>query len=213
MAIQYGPCRRSRRRTQSVGRSMMKRLAKGVFRIALLVVPAVVHAGDVRVVYYDISASTGRQLIHEMETRGPLDPQGKRVPAYTIWHVTWNYRYQSGPESCKLTDLTVEVDGTMTLPRWVDSGTAPKSLVQSWQSMMAALRVHEDGHYAHGVEAAREIAALREATPPAADCASLQRQFNAEATSILDKYAALDAKYDQDTRHGQTQGAILIVND
>ena len=181
--------------------------------LAILIAGAIsiAEANDVSVVYYDISARTGTQLVHEMEAKGPVGPDGKRYPAYTRWHVAWDYQYRSGPGACKITDFTAKLEGTMTLPRWIDSESAPKSLVRSWQAMVAALRIHENGHYAHGIEAAREIGALPDSIRPAADCATLEKQINGRAQAIMDKYAALDAEYDRETRHGQTQGAILEI--
>jgi uncharacterized protein DUF922 len=39
----------------------------------------------------------------------------------------------------------------------------------------------------------------------------LDKEIDGNARAILDKYAALDAQYDRDTKHGQTQGAILYI--
>lgn len=147
--------------------------------------------------------------MQETNTKGPIGPDGKRYPAYTHWRVDWNYTYQFVPGTCKLVKLTATVSGTITLPRWVDSRDASNSLVQSWDAMVAALRVHENGHYAHGIAAAQEIEALQNTVGSAADCPSLEKEINAQSQAIVDKYSALDVKYDEDTKHGQTQGAVL----
>jgi predicted secreted Zn-dependent protease len=188
------------------------KLRKGWLAVVTAGAISLTHANNLKVVYYDISARTGRGLIHEMGARGPLGQDGRRYPANTRWHVALHYLVQPIPGGCKLIDFTVTVEGTMTLPRWIDSNAAPRSLVRSWDAMAAAMRVHESGHYAHGIEAAREIGALREAFPRAADCRALDKEIDGNARAILDKYAALDAQYDRDTKHGQTQGAILYID-
>ncbi|MGH8212781.1 MAG: DUF922 domain-containing protein, partial [Rhodanobacteraceae bacterium] len=83
-------------------------------------------AADVRVVYYDISGRTVRDLVEQMQAKGPVDKSSSaRFPAYTKWRVSWSFRYESTPGSCKLTELTASVEGTMTLPHWADGDTAP----------------------------------------------------------------------------------------
>ena len=169
------------------------------------------RAADVQVVYYDISGRTARDLLEQMQAKGPADPSGSRFPAYTKWRVSWNFRYESTPGSCKLTELTASVEGTMTLPHWVDADNAPAPLAKEWRNFVAALRVHENGHYAHGEEAADEVQALAGSIQPAADCSDLTREIDDRAESVLDKYRALDAKYDRDTNHGEKQGAVLVI--
>ncbi len=60
--------------------------------------------------------------------KGPLD-HGKRFDACTRWYVAWNHRYVSTAASCTLLKVMVSVEGTITLPRRVDSDAAPGSLV------------------------------------------------------------------------------------
>ena len=172
------------------------------------------RAAGLRIVYYDISGRTTRDLVEQMQTKGPVDKSSGGISvAYTEWRVSWNFRYESTPGSCKLTELNASVEGTTTLPRWADGDTAPASRMKEWQDFVAALRVHENGHYAHGVQAAEEVRVLAGSIPPAADCEDLTRQVTDRAQAILEKYRTLDAKYDQDTQHGQTQGAVLEIDD
>ena len=189
---------------------MIARTALALLIAACALVPA--RAADVRVVYYDIHGRSARDLFKEMEAKGPVDKSsGLRFPAYTEWRVSWDFRYESAPGICKLTGLDASVEGTTTLPHWVEGDAAPASLGKEWEDFVAALWVHESGHYAHGVEAADEIQALEGSTPPASDCQELTRQVTGRAESIVDKYRAIDAQYDRDTNHGQKQGAVLVI--
>ena len=83
-----------------------------------------VQADEARIVYYDIHGRGARDLFKEMRAKGPADSSGSRFPAYTIWRVSWNFRYESTPGSCQLTGLTTSVEGTTTLPHWVEGDTA-----------------------------------------------------------------------------------------
>lgn len=167
----------------------------------------VAYANDALLVYYDIVGKSANDLRHELDTKGPLDKDGKRFDALTQWHVAWTYRYVSTTEGCKFIEIRTSVDGTTTLPRWVDGDSASNSLIRKWQSYMAALRLHEDGHYAHGVGAAKEIEDLGQSFHVSDNCSAIGKAFNDQADSILEKYKAMDATYDHDTNHGQTQGA------
>jgi predicted secreted Zn-dependent protease len=186
-------------------------LGIGFALLAASAASAPARAAGLQVVYYDISGRTAKDLFDQMQTRAPEDRFGQRFPAYTEWRVTWNFRYESTPESCRLTELNASVEAKMTLPRWVDAGSAPASLLEEWQHYVGALRIHENGHYAHGVEAAREVQALEGSIPPAGDCAALTRQVTERAQAIMEKFRALDAQYDRDTNHGQKQGAVLVI--
>jgi predicted secreted Zn-dependent protease len=80
---------------------------------------------------------------------------------------------------------------------------------KKWDSYQAALRRHEDGHYAHGLAAEREIEALGRSFHVAGACSTIAKAFNDEAGSIIAKYQALDANYDLETDHGENQGATF----
>lgn len=168
---------------------------------------SVAHADDARVVYYGITGDSANALRTRLDADGPLDESGKRFDAHTEWYVTWRYRYRPTASGCEFTRLTVSVTGTIILPRWVHTDRVSDSLVRKWDRYIAALRLHEDGHYAHGVSAAQAIEALEHSLRASGDCAATTDAFNRQAHAILDKYKALDATYDRDTDHGRTQGA------
>ena len=179
-----------------------------VFAALIIGAPlSVAYANDVQLVYYDIVGNSANSLRHELDINGPLDKDGKRFDGLTKWHVTWTYRYAPTEAGCKFTEINTSVEGTTTLPRWVDGDSATNSLIRKWQNYIAALRLHEDGHYAHGVGAAKEIEDLGQSFHVSDNCSTIAKKFNDQASSILEKYMAMDAIYDHDTNHGQTQGA------
>jgi predicted secreted Zn-dependent protease len=170
---------------------------------------SVVHADEAEIVYYDVVGNSARELRHEMDAKGPLGEDGKRFDGHTDWHVTWSYRYAPAADGCRFTELGVTVTATITLPRWTAADEASNKLVEKWQKYLSALRVHENGHYAHGVSAAEEIRALPQSIRASDNCSTLAMQFDSQAASILEKFKAADAAYDTDTKHGRTQGAAF----
>jgi predicted secreted Zn-dependent protease len=175
---------------------------------AVLGLPAA-HADDAEFVYYDLSGNSAKELRHQMNSMGPYGDDGKRADGRADWRVSWTTRYARSPVGCKFTEVETTVTGKIILPRWSAGENASSFLVKKWQNYMAALRLHEDGHYGHGIEAAEEIRALRESLGTAADCESLVKQFDAQVESILEKYRRADITYDAATKHGFTQGAVF----
>ncbi|MEO8810642.1 MAG: DUF922 domain-containing protein [Rhodanobacter sp.] len=166
------------------------------------------YADDARLVYYDVVGNSAATLRQQLKSNGPLD-HGKRFDAHATWHVTWTYTYASTGQGCAFTKLDTSLNGVIELPRWVDPGDAPASLKIKWERFLAALRVHEDGHYAHGVAARNEIETLGRSFQIPGSCSAMAKTFNDEASAIVDKYAAMDRQYDHDTDHGKSQGATF----
>lgn len=179
-----------------------------VFAAAILSATlSVAYANDAKLIYYDIVGNNATDLRRELDANGPFDEDGKRYDGHTEWRVTWTYSDVPTEEGCKFTEIGVSVDGTIALPRWVGGEDASNALSRKWQNFLAALRLHEDGHYALGVRAAKEIEDLGQSFHVSGNCSTIGKAFNDQAGSILEKYKAMNALYDHDTNHGQTQGA------
>jgi predicted secreted Zn-dependent protease len=175
----------------------------------LMLGPSLVYADGAEIVYYDIVGDNAKELRYQMDAKGPLGEGGKRVDGYTDWHVAWTYRYAPAAGSCKFTELGITLAATITLPRWTAGDDTSSALVKKWQSYIAALRVHEDGHYSHGKRAADEIKSLGQSLRTSDDCSTMAKLFDDQAASILEKYRVADVAYDADTKHGRTQGATF----
>lgn len=127
--------------------------------------------------YYSIYGNTARELKSQMRRKGP-----KGFWAYTVWWVNW-----SG--TCR-TNLKI----TYTFPKWVNKNRAPSSLRNSWDRMIRQLKLHEQGHSQHGINASREI--------EKSGCSK-------DPKRITRKWARQDKIYDKRTRHGISQGIRL----
>ena len=93
-----------------------------------------------KTVYYDVYASTSRQLKSQMRLHGP-----KGFWGLTSWYIRWT------------ADCKVSLRVTYTMPKWVNKELAPKGLQRHWDAMMERLWLHERGHGRYANLAAREI--------------------------------------------------------
>ncbi len=87
--------------------------------VVLAMVWTTAHAGDARLVYYDVAGKSASQLRNAMNVEGPLDQAGKRFDGLTTWWLTWKFRYAPDGDQCKLTSMSTSLDTTIVLPRWV----------------------------------------------------------------------------------------------
>jgi predicted secreted Zn-dependent protease len=167
------------------------------------------HASEPELVYYDVAGNSAAELRRALDANGPIDESGHRVDAYTRWRVSWTYEAVPDANGCALHNVESSLAVTITLPRWSPAPGAPADLVRAWQRYVKALRVHENGHYAHGVSASEDVTALAKAFRMQSDCKTTAQAFKRQALAIVDKYKAADATYDRDTKHGQTQGVTF----
>ena len=175
----------------------------------LLIGSPSVHADDPEIRYYDVVGNSASALRAQLDAKRPHWENGEKGNAFTKWIVSWNYKSEPVPDGCVFADLQATVTGTITLPRWTYGPDTPPSLVKKWQIYIAAVRVHEDGHYAHGLAAAQEIVAASKSFRASGDCSTLLSQFMEHVAPLYKKYANADAEYDIQTQHGKTQGAIV----
>ena len=83
-------------------------------------------------------------------------------------------------------------------------------LAEAWDSYIAALTLHEQGHVDRDVQSAQQLLDDLEALGEA-DCGSLATEVGALATKASIALAQANVDYDTQTSHGRTQGAVLAM--
>lgn len=157
---------------------------------------------------YEVTGGNIRQLQRALQSNGPRDDDGRVVQGLTRWQIEWSFDVAGQEGTCKVIDVRVVLRATVTLPHWTPrAGTSPE-VVEAWTRYLDALRRHEAVHHRHGAKAADEIRALAATVPPG-DCGAVERTFNIKAMRVMDKYRTLSRSYDDRTRHGARQGAVL----
>jgi predicted secreted Zn-dependent protease len=157
---------------------------------------------NARIIYYDITGSTARELRASMDKLRPKDPYDKDRPvdAYTDWYVSWTWPGY-GTDDCDLSATVVDYRIQVILPHWEPPANAFPELVNQWKAYINNLVLHEKGHVDNILNHYLDVkAAIQNAT-----CSTAE----AEAQSVLDQLRQFDSNYDRETRHGETQGAVF----
>lgn len=150
--------------------------------------------------YYDVSGSTGREIREQLNALSTVDHNGDRGDAVTSWEIYWTWDGY-GSESCDLRSATATYDIRIRFPRWQPPQDASEDLVARWNVYILALAAHEKGHVDNVVtNLPNVIKAIRGATCDTAET---------RAQEILAGIRHNDIRYDENTKHGETQGAIF----
>lgn len=126
----------------------ISKLLSGMLFGLVIVWSAVASAGNLGFKtswkYYNITGSTAKELKKNMKLKGP-----NGYWAYARWYVNWSGNCQ------------VDVTINYTMPRWQNRTSVPKKLQNSWDKMIANLKIHEEVHGSHGIKAANAIVASK----------------------------------------------------
>jgi predicted secreted Zn-dependent protease len=157
--------------------------------------------------YYTANADTSRSLLEALNKASPIRMDNRSFHGYTTWNVKWNYRWlEQADGRCKITKVTIDLTGNITLPELVGA-TAEQT--EAFDKYVAALRVHELGHYGIGKDTATTIDNGILALPEMSSCKELESTANGFGYRTLDEYKEQEKQYDASTAHGKTQGAWL----
>lgn len=157
--------------------------------------------------YYTANAHHVRSLIGVLKASSPIRQDGKIFHAHTDWYVKWNYWWFENPDGgCRITKVTIELTGSIKLPRLVNATSKQK---KAFDKYVSALRVHELGHYDIGKEAAADIERKMLSLSEMSSCNALESAANDLGNRTLNEYKEKEVQYDVSTSHGKSQGAWL----
>ncbi|HWR72283.1 MAG TPA: DUF922 domain-containing protein [Nitrospirota bacterium] len=159
--------------------------------------------------YYEISGCSEHELHHDLKKKCIPGNNGKKFDSITTWDVKWDYDHESAPGTCAAESFMVTVDIIYRYPKWTRTGEVPQLLVEKWDRYLQNLILHEKGHRDMVAEAAAELTRAVADLPPAPTCSQLDRKVRALSRERMEKLKEDQNKYDADTKHGATQGAIF----
>lgn len=162
--------------------------------------------------YYQITGNTEQELRGQLDKLGPLDKElGKRFDARTDWFIKWHYYYIESSSECKIdqTRVDVSLDITFTYPQWNPSSDASQALADKWNTYTKNLAIHEEGHASLADEGAQSIYETIMDMPSSPTCDELGKATNAAAQAKIDEIKQQEKDYDEETGHGETQGAVF----
>jgi predicted secreted Zn-dependent protease len=127
----------------------------------------------------------------------------------TEWRIQWNAFVSRNGDQCHCTSFETTTMITVTLPKWIPPTNTPPAVREAWAKYLRALEQHEAGHADIALAATAEMHKRTKAIGAEADCDALRTKVKTECDAILEVHRAREKEYDQQTRHGATQGARL----
>ena len=169
-------------------------------------------SSEIEYAYYDIYGTDESTLRSEMNQKGHHAGDGEVYDAHTEWNIGWKYWFKQEKDSCSVGSVRVTVMVKLNLPRWQDSSgaaQASESLRSKWKQFSEALLIHENIHKDYAITAGQEIhdAILR--LPGSPGCDELKTKVSETGKIMVAGVATKNEKFDADTDHGRTQGAIF----
>jgi len=155
-----------------------------------------------KIVYYSIYASTAQELDAQLSLNAR-----NGFHADTQWSIQPRYRFTKENDSCVVSDSSVTLTVTYTMPEWVNKAEASAELQTKWNTWYSNLLSHEKNHGFNGRQAYSDIKHGIYVLNRARTCSQLTNDLRNMIDSVLFKYSQEDKLYDQRTRHGAPEGA------
>lgn len=159
--------------------------------------------------FYDISGRNMDDLREQIILNGTKWNDGKVYSAMTNWDIHFKYQVacQDGRYSVK--SASTRVDILYQMPR-LNQATCPPDLAGVWNDYYSHLQKHEFGHKDLAVKAASEVNEIFATLPSFGSEEELAAEITRLTTEKFQRLKEIQVEYDHDTRHGETQGAILV---
>ncbi|WP_412070155.1 DUF922 domain-containing protein [Rubrivirga sp. IMCC43871] len=158
---------------------------------------------------YAVTGTTEREVLRSLLDAGPRD--GDDI-FFGLTQTELDVRYEPTAISggCVIRDTEVDLDIVITLPEWLPATDLALDLQSDWRRFRRALEAHEDRHRAIAVEGAeRAFDAVAELYRPSCEEADSEARRRLEVLGVEIK--AEHRRFDQETGHGKTDGAVWPV--
>ena len=158
---------------------------------------------------YPVTGSTLGE-IHQSLRQARVTRNNTKWDALTEWNISWRFSLTNAAGACSVGTSAIKTSITLTLPRWTAPTNATPATRDEWRRYVAALAQHELGH-AQLAQLAAAGVRKKMSEPPDLSCAELKSRLNADCNTVVENFKKRDQEYDERTRHGETQGAALVV--
>ncbi|HBG04270.1 MAG: hypothetical protein A2075_02925 [Geobacteraceae bacterium GWC2_58_44] len=160
--------------------------------------------------YYEIDGTSVTQLRKQMKQNGTSWNDGKVYAAVTSWDIRYSYDIFHEDGRCFVKSVKTDVEIVYQLPRRTSSTSDPE-LTLLWDDYLARLKEHEFGHKDIAVKTAAEINQVLASLEGFSSRSELEQEANRRTEAKLRRLKEAQVEYDHETRHGETQGAILAA--
>lgn len=158
--------------------------------------------------FYSVTGATIPELRQSIRENRPWK-QRVGHDAMTDWLVNWQFTVVPVADGCRCVSFITRTEIAITLPRWTAPAEAPEATRKVWRQYIEALERHEAGHGAIALAAAAELGKRIQSPGATADCDELKRWIEGMCPLVIAGFRSRDQAYDEKTRHGETQGAML----
>jgi predicted secreted Zn-dependent protease len=158
--------------------------------------------------FYSVDVERNAPLFPQLLRASPIIQQSSKYTGYTSTPIKWNFKYRVDDSTgqCRIVSNRTELNTKMTMPQ-IYGGTDRQ--ITAFNRFYNALLRHELGHYDIAAKTAFAIDYELTAMPAMQSCGELEQAANDKAYKLLQIRDAKDISYDEITRHGRLQGAVL----
>lgn len=187
-------------------------MVAGFFLSAIAFPAAAGNKARIKTTYYTISGRSAEGLEQQLALRGPRMQDRRRALASAHLKFDPVVRYGRDGGRCAVQSVRVDVDATMTLPKWRERTRVKGELARYWDSFASFARSHEETHVriaeAHAVEMERAIRALK----PTRNCHVLTRRIDGQIAQVMKKHNRAQDRFDRGDYKRMARGEHLIRN-
>lgn len=163
--------------------------------------------------YYDIEGSNISELKQQMRQGGTKWNDGKVYAGLTTWDIRYNYETTEKAGIYSVKSVATDIAVVFHLPNRIADVAAPELLAGQWDRYMQNLLEHEYGHKDISVKAAAEIIQTLASLENFSSKEKLDNEAKRLVAAKFKRLKELQIAYDEGTRHGIMQGAILVESE
>lgn len=156
--------------------------------------------------YYVVFPESKSAIARELLNKSPIKENDQVFFGYAHSYIRWHFNWKYNSERCWITSVSTVLETTYTLP---ELGNNVPSVNNVWRQWFPNLERHEKGHHEIAVSIAERIDQKILTMPAYPNCRQLEQKANQIGHGLIAEMDKLNKKYDQDTNHGETEGAFL----
>lgn len=160
-------------------------------------------------IYYDFNApvNDNDSLYQAAKAASPIqEADGQTFLGFTRQTMSWNYLYKYDRSRCYITEYTVDLQITITLPRMRGGSIKQKNIFTDY---LPKLEKHELEHARIARKSATHLNVRLKALGTSPTCQQLEDEINALGNQYLNQIDQENRQYDAQTNHGHTEGVSL----
>ncbi len=159
--------------------------------------------------YYNVSGGSIAELREQMKQNGTRWNDDRTYAALTTWNIKYKFDVAENNGRYSIGSVNTKLDIVYRYPRLASAAGLSEQVAGQWSNYMGNVNIHEIGHRDISAKAAADI---NQALSELGTFGS-RRELNKSADRIVEarlkRLKEEQIKYDDDTHHGITQGAIL----